>query len=414
MAPRRRDRISKLPVEILDHILGFLPIKDAAKTAVLSSIWRDVWSNLTQLNFDRHFFSYMEKTQRHPSNYFREYAPGYVINKVLLQHNGTIQKFVIYFVDVGVGILTIKSLDQWLLLVTQKGVEEMNIRLQYNIYKLPNYIFSCSTLKRLHLSYVVVQPMKSPCILPNVDLLSFEYVNFDPIEPSHCAIDVPVLESLLFYCCGDIFNFNMTAPKLCDLTITGCYSDCLDKFLPVNLDLRSISTLNLQYSNIEKFVEEISRMGFQLNVERLKLSFTYQTDTITPALVHLLQSCPKLCRLDLNVSALEEMEIRYNRAFSKLLSKLQGVAQTNKMLRTLKLDSFSGWQSEILFIKEVLAYFSALEKLFIIFASYNQTEEFKFGVMQQLLHFPRASTKAEIVVLHFPHAYPTKAEIDVI
>ncbi|XP_019161840.1 PREDICTED: uncharacterized protein LOC109158376 isoform X2 [Ipomoea nil] len=194
----------------------------------------------------------------------------------------------------------------------------------------------------------------------------------------------------------------------------GCYSDCLDKFLPVNLDLRSISTLNLQYSNIEKFVEEISRMGFQLNVERLKLSFTYQTDTITPALVHLLQSCPKLCRLDLNVSALEEMEIRYNRAFSKLLSKLQGVAQTNKMLRTLKLDSFSGWQSEILFIKEVLAYFSALEKLFIIFASYNQTEEFKFGVMQQLLHFPRASTKAEIVVLHFPHAYPTKAEIDVI
>ncbi|XP_019161842.1 PREDICTED: F-box/FBD/LRR-repeat protein At1g13570-like [Ipomoea nil] len=410
MAPRR-DRISKLPIEILDIILGFLPIKDAAKTAVLSSIWRDVWSNLTQLNFDRHFFTYMIDKHR-PA---KSAAGLYVINKVLHQHNGIIQKFVLDFVDIG--ILTIKSrsydFDQWLLLVTQKGVEEMNIRIRRNIYKLPNYIFSCSTLKRLHLSYVVVQPMKSPCILPNVALLSFDHVNFDPIMASHCAIDVPVLESLLFYCCENIFNFNMTAPKLCDLTITSFYSHCLDKFLPVNLDLRSVSTLNLQYSNIQKFVEEINRMGFQLNVENLKLSFDCRSDTIIPALVHLLQTCPRLCKLDMDVFALEEMATKYNGAFLELLSKLQGVAQTNKMLRALKFTSFRGLQSEIIFIKEILACFSALEKVFIIFPALYQTKEFKFGIKQQLLNFPRASTKAEIVILHFSRA-STKLETVVI
>lgn len=55
MAPGR-DTISQFPVDILDHILGLLPIKNAARAAVLSSVWRGGWSSLTQLNFDDHFF----------------------------------------------------------------------------------------------------------------------------------------------------------------------------------------------------------------------------------------------------------------------------------------------------------------------------------------------------------------------
>ncbi|XP_019161845.1 PREDICTED: uncharacterized protein LOC109158389 [Ipomoea nil] len=106
-----------------------------------------------------------------------------------------------------------------------------------------------------------------------------------------------------------------------------------------------------------------------------------------------------LCRLDMDVFAIEKMATKYNGAFLELLSKLQSVAQTNKMLRALKLISFSGSQSEILFIKEVLACFSALEKDFIIFDEPNYKKKFKFGIRQQLLRFPRASTKAEIVVM---------------
>ncbi|XP_031127801.1 F-box/LRR-repeat protein At3g59200-like [Ipomoea triloba] len=190
----KRDRISKLPVEILDHILGFLPLNDVAKTVVLSSIWRDVWFNLTQINFDDHFFSYLGKKHAKDSGkHVKKSATDlflYVIDKVLCKHNGTIQKFVLNFYHFG--IHTIKSwsydFDQWLLLVTGKGVEEMHIRFGHKIYRLPNCIFSCSTLKRLYLSNVIVEPMKSPYILPNVALLSLEYVNFDPTP--HCAFDL--------------------------------------------------------------------------------------------------------------------------------------------------------------------------------------------------------------------------------
>ncbi|CAH9113380.1 unnamed protein product [Cuscuta europaea] len=36
-----KDRISGLPGDIFDHILGFLPIRDAARTSALSAVWRD-------------------------------------------------------------------------------------------------------------------------------------------------------------------------------------------------------------------------------------------------------------------------------------------------------------------------------------------------------------------------------------
>lgn len=87
--------------------MGFLPIKEAAKTAVLSTIWRDVWYSLTQLKFDDNFFQYIAKKYRRSNKYVKKSASLYVINKVLLQYKGTIRKFVLNFPSVG--ILTIKS-----------------------------------------------------------------------------------------------------------------------------------------------------------------------------------------------------------------------------------------------------------------------------------------------------------------
>lgn len=43
-------------------------------------------------------------------------------------------------------------------------------------------------------------------------------------------------------------------------------------------------------------------MGFRLNdVKNLKLSLHHKSDVTTPAIVHLLQLCPNLCRLDIDI-----------------------------------------------------------------------------------------------------------------
>nr|GLL33992.1 F-box/FBD/LRR-repeat protein At1g13570-like [Ipomoea trifida] len=65
MAQRRRiktlpdsssDLISHLPVEIKDRILERLPIRDAARTALLSTHWNDAWLQHGRLAFDSKFF----------------------------------------------------------------------------------------------------------------------------------------------------------------------------------------------------------------------------------------------------------------------------------------------------------------------------------------------------------------------
>ncbi|XP_019150042.1 PREDICTED: F-box/FBD/LRR-repeat protein At1g13570-like [Ipomoea nil] len=397
---RGRDRISQLPADILDHILGFLPIKDAAKTAVLSSIWRDVWLSLTQLNFDHEFFCYMYKKHRHAIKYAKKSAVSlYVINKVLLLHNGTIRKFVLSFYNVGIRAIRSRSydFDQWLLFVTKKGVEEIYIRFDKEAYKLPGCVFSCSTLKRLHLYGVVVEPMKFPCILPNVASLCFECVDFGPINCLDCAIDVPVLEKLSFIQCHDIFHFDITAPKLCSLTIEHCSSTVRGKFLPVSLDLRSISTLDLG-GRLQGLFKEITSMGFQLNVEYLKLSchhgFYTKSDGSSSVFVHLLRLCPKLGKLDINSFWFESS---LTNCMDTLL-ELHAAAQTNKMLRTLKFISFEGSRSETLFIKDLLASFSTLEKVVII-REKRYCKKDSTGVMLELLDLPFASTKTKIIMV---------------
>ncbi|CAI0458699.1 unnamed protein product, partial [Linum tenue] len=49
--------ISNLPVEVVQLILNFLPIKDAARTSVLSRDWRHHWRSIPRLVFDGDFAS---------------------------------------------------------------------------------------------------------------------------------------------------------------------------------------------------------------------------------------------------------------------------------------------------------------------------------------------------------------------
>ncbi|XP_078152589.1 F-box protein At4g22280-like [Carex rostrata] len=49
--PNTPDRISKLPDDILHHILSFLPLKEAGRTSILSHRWIHVWVSMQGLRF---------------------------------------------------------------------------------------------------------------------------------------------------------------------------------------------------------------------------------------------------------------------------------------------------------------------------------------------------------------------------
>lgn len=250
----QEERINEFPVDILDNIMGFLPIKDATRTAVLSRGWRDTWFNLTQLKFDDCFFEHMKK------KYMQHWTTAglHVIHKVLMQHNGSINKFILSFPEDRItnDPPTIRSrsfdFDQWFLRITRKGVKELHLTLNPE-YDLPNCIYSCPTLKKLFLRGVSFElPHVSP-ILPNVTSLCFEQVEFLNFPP-HPTI-VPMLENLSFTLCTDISLFKITAPKLHTLRINSCISEWNFKMIPVNLDLiRFVHTLDLDYFSLEVYM----------------------------------------------------------------------------------------------------------------------------------------------------------------
>ncbi|VFR03510.1 unnamed protein product [Cuscuta campestris] len=308
-----RDRISELPVEILDHIMGFLPVQQAAKTAVLSKVWRDVWFSLTRLCFhviDDNFFRYFNHKYRAGSECLEESLLFYVISKVLLEHKGSIRKFECRHSSARAETVRSRSfdMDQWLLLVTQQGVEEISLHFGLNEYKLPVCIFSCSTLRRLDLYGLLIEPPQdSQCAFPNVTSLSFRCVQFRSRNPSGYVVDVPKLENLSFIHCEDMFLFNINARNLCTLTIECWYTTQLGKFLPENLDLRSIRTLEMDNYTLQDFLGQYTTNGIALqlpllNVELLKLSeFCFLDNAIArvSAFVCLLCRCPKLRNLEI-------------------------------------------------------------------------------------------------------------------
>nr|GMD25531.1 F-box/FBD/LRR-repeat protein At1g13570-like [Ipomoea batatas] len=63
VADASMDLISELPVEVKDRILEYLPTRDAARTALLSTHWRDVWLQHGWLAFDEEFVQSFQPSQ---------------------------------------------------------------------------------------------------------------------------------------------------------------------------------------------------------------------------------------------------------------------------------------------------------------------------------------------------------------
>ncbi|CAH9093419.1 unnamed protein product, partial [Cuscuta europaea] len=212
-----RDKISELPADLIDKIMGKLWIGEAATTAVLNTVWRDAWYNLTEIDFDDSFHHNIY------SDFDDDPATWHdTINDYLKKHNGNIKKFVVYF-DLKVYI---GEFDKLFLSVTKKGVQDLDLRIYSDDgrnYRLPPCILECPTLKTFRACGVKIDQITPRCMCPNVTFLSFDGVHFDASSLQLHCVDLPKLQSLTFRRCKNISHFNITAPKLGNLSIEECY-----------------------------------------------------------------------------------------------------------------------------------------------------------------------------------------------
>ncbi|CAM8882155.1 unnamed protein product [Rhodiola kirilowii] len=123
------DRITKLPDEIIGHILSYLPICDALRTSVLSRRWRCSWTKTVQLNL---YYDESKEREMNNERFFK------LVLRVLASHVGPIHKCVLRpNSDDHQGVIDVEGdVDIWLRLLSTNGYMEWE-------FMLPPYVFQC-------------------------------------------------------------------------------------------------------------------------------------------------------------------------------------------------------------------------------------------------------------------------------
>ncbi|KAG5601982.1 hypothetical protein H5410_033352 [Solanum commersonii] len=168
------DQISKLPEPVLDHILSFLDIKDAAKTSTLSKVWNSIWTYLSSLDFGD---NYLHKSKN-------------TVDLILanrLNQNISIKRF-----KVNLPNYRFKALDDWIKVLITCNIKELFIDVGvYTHNKFPEAIFSAKSLNVLSLRRFQLE-------LPSDDRVKFYSLRELHLEDSF--LDEKLLQAIYAIC----------------------------------------------------------------------------------------------------------------------------------------------------------------------------------------------------------------------
>ncbi|PNX81006.1 F-box/FBD/LRR-repeat protein, partial [Trifolium pratense] len=167
MSRPHQDRLSSLPDEILEHILSYLPTKDAVATSFLTKRWKSqsLWRSQLNLHFnDIHFPD---------ASAFRQF-----FYSVIDKRDNTLPILSFQLNCRRHGFLYETDLYNAVYAATSQGVENLSIDLFHNpinIMSLPTFVLTTKTLSVLKLKRVKLIMMKY--YLPSLKLLHLESVS---------------------------------------------------------------------------------------------------------------------------------------------------------------------------------------------------------------------------------------------
>ncbi|KAL6650434.1 hypothetical protein ACP70R_009359 [Stipagrostis hirtigluma subsp. patula] len=151
------DRLSRLPDALLHNIVARLPIKDAARTAVLSRRWRPVWLSAPLVLVDAHLLPAAgDEIPTHVRGSDSN-AVAAVVSRILAAHQGPIRcvHLTCCYMDEHRG-----KVARWLKNLAAKGVQELFLinrpcpnALEMLAKHMPPTIFSMAALTRLYLAF---------------------------------------------------------------------------------------------------------------------------------------------------------------------------------------------------------------------------------------------------------------------
>ncbi|XP_022028307.1 F-box/FBD/LRR-repeat protein At1g13570 [Helianthus annuus] len=413
--------MGKLPEHVMDSILERLPLQDIIRTSILSKKWRYKWTTMKAVVFDEQISNKLAE-----NGAFGRHGFTRVINQVLLLHKGSsISKFYLYIPNMFLD--SFQEVDQWIFFLSTKGVEDLTIANSIQLYQLPSCLFSCLELRKLELGKCIFKPPLQFEGFPYLESLTLNNIDFTTTD---VVINLPHLTKLILRYCTNVYNLKIKATKLLNLVVIGCpdvmFLELLHSqrvgFLCARLQKPVKDFVRLERMNLalmftkmpylvrlfidahflKDFIAE-KRKWFPHTVNFLKCLRLYSfspgdLDHLYGGLC-LLRNSPNLEELHV-IHIKTESELMHHgvEATSNHLESPNCLDQTLNRLRTVQLSHLQGSKPELLFIKLLLAHSPSLEK-FTIQSDGTWDANKRFNITKDVMRFPRASSKAELIYL---------------
>ncbi|MFS7995283.1 putative FBD domain, leucine-rich repeat domain superfamily [Helianthus anomalus] len=375
--------IGNLSEHLSDSVLERLPIRDIVRTSILSKEWRYKWTTTRAL--------------------------------VLMS--------------------SFQIIDQWLLFLSTKGLEDLTLANSSQPYQLPFCVFSCFQLRKLELTRCIFKPplkFEGFLFLESLVLINIDFRT----QVGGTEINLPQLKKLTMRSCINAFNFQIKVTQLQSLVIKNCH----DVMLLELLHSQSLASVCIILGKPIKDYVRLKRMNLALmfshmpNVQCLSIDAHFLKVFITEKpewFPHVVNNLKRLRLIDFSLGDLDDLhgvlcllrnspklvELRMTHTetvksvFPPMPMQPGGVEpasdhlespdcldQTLNRLRTIDLSPFQGSKTQLLYVKMLLAHSPSLEK-FTIQADGSLNSDKRFDIAKDLMRFPRASTKAEMIYL---------------
>ncbi|TYG86859.1 hypothetical protein ES288_A13G166500v1 [Gossypium darwinii] len=216
------DRLSELPDHVILHIMSSLPIKEAVRTCLLSTRWKDLFTSISNIELDGVL---RNKALR---NRFMKFSDGFLS----LRKDISVDRFRLCC---GPGI-DHRKINEWILYAVRHGVRELDLIFRSRSFETRHFtelefaVFTCKTLLTLRLFNLpsLVLTIPTHCCLPKLKVLHLTFLKFSDDESIRRLLSSCYsLEELLVESC-ELSNLNKLSichPTLKRLTINDGHID---------------------------------------------------------------------------------------------------------------------------------------------------------------------------------------------
>ncbi|KAJ0885184.1 putative FBD domain, F-box-like domain superfamily protein [Helianthus annuus] len=381
MKAKHPTTINTLPQTTIENILCFLPIREAARTSILSREWRYKWTTIPKLEFGSSTLSKGKNNEKLPydiasarKNMDESCKLVNAIHQVLLMRQGPIHEFT------------------------------FNLIGTYNYFELDQIIFHLSrnhTVKKLTLAFDYISPYKLPLSafsLHQLTDLDLRYVNLDhqPIFSgfgslrSLSLIEVKISTKAFLHLlsnCPSLKRFNLRG----DIGSKDCTIIELFECLPAIEHLTIWGICDHPWLVLDSIPEELPTTLIHLKYFRFN-EICFIDDHGLTFLAVLIKCSPNLEKIELEICIVDYYEICCG-----ILEEYSDVRLEH--LKELEITCFRNLKHEMEFVKFILARSPKLKKV-ILYSFVEKDEE--SDILTILSQAPRAAPE-EILVRCIPN-----------